>query len=241
MVSSLLGWSKSRTEYFTNTQSDALNFQQREAFENLDHSVQFFISQYAAGHTNIAYLIKDELTSVKGHATKETLRSEESMKEHVSTEVSTAEKSITSSITRETHKAVITIAQRTIESDLQTSTKEQRDQLLQSLRYPAMNERLNNLADSHEATFRWIFESSSELKSWDDFNDWLQSDSDIYWISGKPGSRKSTPMKYLLENSLTKEALATWSDNVVIISHFFWKPGYRMQNNIKGFLCSIFY
>ncbi|KAK3320309.1 hypothetical protein B0T19DRAFT_434251 [Cercophora scortea] len=76
---------------------------------------------------------------------------------------------------------------------------------------------------------------------WDNFSDWLKSDSNLYWISGKPGSGKSTLVKFLTGNLLTKAALELWKPNTVILSHFFWKAGPPIQNNIKGLLCTLLY
>ncbi|XXH00842.1 histone H4-like TAF Taf6, SAGA complex subunit [Hypoxylon texense] len=259
------------------TQSDAVEIQQREGFKKLGEDVQYFVSQYSAGHTKVADLVKMELISVKTQIAKESLRSEASVKGHISGEVTTAERAITAHVTKETNEIVERVAQVATESDMQASAKEQRDRLLQSLRYPAMNERKNDLANSYEGTFRWIFadgkdtnstydeddpsdsnSNTSEISSiatsdsiseddwndfedtpWDNFNDWLKSDSKIYWISGKPGSGKSTLMKYLLESPSTKAGLEIWNADPVILSHFFWKPGSNIQKNIKGFLCSI--
>lgn len=150
-----------------------------------------------------------------------------------------------SEITQET-------TQRPTESDMQAATKEQRTRLLNSLRFPNMNERKNDLADSYGETFRWILRTNDtpmdkpdglKDKSWYDFEDWLKSDNTIYWISGKPGSGKSILVKYLIENPLTKEALAKGgkgANDPMILSHFFWKAGSeKLQRNIKGCLCSI--
>ncbi|KAI1662977.1 hypothetical protein F4813DRAFT_384552 [Daldinia decipiens] len=61
--------------------------------------------------------------------------------------------------------------------------------------------------------------------------------------SGKPGSGKTTLVKYLIDNPLTKEALIIWSkgaNDPMILSHFFWKAGSeKLQRNIKGCICSI--
>jgi hypothetical protein len=80
--------------------------------------------------------------------------------------------------------------------------------------------------------------SRSDIK-WDSFTDWLVSDKPCYWISGNPGSGKSTLMRYLLENHKTSKYLKKWRKVTVILSHFFWKPGTRMQQSFKGLLCSL--
>ncbi|KAI1416956.1 hypothetical protein F5Y13DRAFT_102746 [Hypoxylon sp. FL1857] len=171
------------------------------------------------------------------------------------------------------------IARKSIESDTRAATKEQQTRFLQSLRFPSMNERKNDIVGSHSETFRWVFRANSEDlvkfnsgnfsplesatsdnalkdaskqasagepsgledKPWYNFEDWLKSDNAIYWINGKLGSGKTTLMKYLIENRLTKESLATWAKDPVILSHFFWKAGSKLQGNIKGCLCTILY
>ncbi|OTA91507.1 hypothetical protein M434DRAFT_13110 [Hypoxylon sp. CO27-5] len=256
--------------------TDAIELQQHQGFEKLGEDVRLFVSRYAAGHTTLVDLVKAELISVKENTTKETLRSEECIKNHVSSNVVTAEKSITTHVTNETNKVVEKITQVTADSNTRVWTGKQRDRVLRSLRFPAMNERKNNLADSHQSTFKWVFDtddvseegslsdsgsdtsstswvtvsddtsdymsdddSDAKYVQWDNFSDWLKSDSDIYWISGKPGSGKSTLMKYIMEHPLTKSALEIWGTTPMILSHFLWKPGSNMQNNIKGLLCSI--
>ncbi|EWG46946.1 hypothetical protein FVEG_07215 [Fusarium verticillioides 7600] len=82
----------------------------------------------------------------------------------------------------------------------------------------------------------------SLAKDYEDyFKTWLTSDEPIYWISGKPGSGKSTLMKFLLRDPRTLAALKKWHKDIVILSHFFWKPGSFMQQSFKGLMCSIAY
>ncbi|KAI6366843.1 hypothetical protein MCOR25_005059 [Pyricularia grisea] len=76
---------------------------------------------------------------------------------------------------------------------------------------------------------------------WDSFSDWLRSNEKVYWISGKPGSGKSTLMKYILRDTRTSHFLHLWSPNPVLMSHFFWRPGSEMQQSIRGLLCSLLY
>ncbi|KAF4446198.1 hypothetical protein F53441_10174 [Fusarium austroafricanum] len=73
------------------------------------------------------------------------------------------------------------------------------------------------------------------------FKTWLTYDQSFYWISGRPGSGKSTLVKFLLSDSRTFKALESWREGVIVLSHFFWKPGSFMQQSFKGFLCSLAY
>jgi len=80
----------------------------------------------------------------------------------------------------------------------------------------------------------------SQVVLWDSFSDWLRSDDEIYWISGKPGSGKSTLMLFLIRDAATYRGLNIWKDKSQIISHFLWSFGsHVMQQNIKGTLCSL--
>jgi ABC-type thiamine transport system ATPase subunit len=53
-----------------------------------------------------------------------------------------------------------------------------------------MDNREERILEAHEKTFRWIFKDSP-------FKHWLESKtgSNLFWISGKAGSGKSTLMK----------------------------------------------
>ncbi|KAL9567378.1 hypothetical protein ACKAV7_008453 [Fusarium commune] len=59
----------------------------------------------------------------------------------------------------------------------------------------------------------------------DCFPGWLESDSNLFWISGKPASGKSSLMKFLAFNYSTVKHLNSRHSDVQILTHFFWKPG----------------
>ncbi|OTA81348.1 hypothetical protein M434DRAFT_37581 [Hypoxylon sp. CO27-5] len=74
------------------------------------------------------------------------------------------------------------------------------------------------------------------IKARDGFISWLKQDAGIFYISGKPGSGKSTLMKYLTRHPKTREYLTVWADGkkLVMGNFFFWKPGSVLQKSIKG-------
>ncbi|KAG8355654.1 hypothetical protein FVEN_g6527 [Fusarium venenatum] len=74
---------------------------------------------------------------------------------------------------------------------------------------------------------------------WESFGAWLQSDDPLFWIQGKPGSGKSTLMKFIIENDNTACLLESWNSEMRILSYFFWKIGQQSQNSIKGLLCCL--
>lgn len=75
--------------------------------------------------------------------------------------------------------------------------------LLAWIQYDSMLDRQNRIAIAHESTFQWIFHddpteiSNSNTRDWSSFPKWLESDEQVYWITGKAGSGKSTLMKFL--------------------------------------------
>ncbi|KAI8689233.1 NACHT domain-containing protein [Fusarium keratoplasticum] len=141
--------------------------------------------------------------------------------------------------------------------------------LLQSLKFESMEERKNQITENYPQTYCWILEGPDEESSlsewttvdeddstggfsprssfdgegghWDSFVDWLESKCHIYWISGKPGSGKSTLMKFVSSNPKTKRLLGNWQSEVQIFSHYFWKAGSEIQQSLKGLLCSLMY
>lgn len=78
-------------------------------------------------------------------------------------------------------------------------------------------------------------------KARDDFIYWLERDHGIFHISGKPGSGKSTLMKYLYQHRRTKDHLKFWAGgkNLSIGGFFFWRPGSALQKSLKGIVRSL--
>ncbi|KAJ4386878.1 hypothetical protein N0V93_009777 [Gnomoniopsis smithogilvyi] len=81
-------------------------------------------------------------------------------------------------------------------------------------------------------------EDPSQLQ-WNSFSNWLSSTDSIYWMSGKPGSGKTTLVKYVLEHEQTRKHLDIWSSGCMVVSHYFWRPGTRMQKSLEGLFFSL--
>ncbi|KAL8751638.1 MAG: hypothetical protein Q9199_006279 [Rusavskia elegans] len=126
------------------------------------------------------------------------------------------------------------------ERDKRQHTLQQCGHLLNSFRYSEIHNRMNDVVESHADTFEWIFEQDT-TRPWDSFSNWLKEGNTIYWINGKPGSGKSTLMKFLVSHPRTSELLAQWRRPFLIIQFYFWLSGSEMQRSFKGFLCSIIY
>ncbi|KAI0882564.1 uncharacterized protein GGS22DRAFT_169759 [Annulohypoxylon maeteangense] len=86
-----------------------------------------------------------------------------------------------------------------------------------------------------------VRENLSEAR--DRFISWLQYDSGIFYISGKPGSGKSTLMKYITRHPKTKDYLGAWAGEkrLILGDFFFWRPGSSLQKSLKGLTRGLLY
>lgn len=271
------------------SRSDAIELQQTDNFKTLTNDVQSLVAQITQGHTKLEGLVRAEHDMTREVVAQETVKTQKAINTHVTTEV----------------QALGTNA----------LTEAQRNSFLQSLKFPEMNQRYNDLMNSREASFKRVFASYEEMTSpgngsqvtqdtnrtylsscqrfndlmnsrkasfklvfapyeemtgpgngsqitqdadrtylsgyqlerneinqtWAEFIEWLQSSDNLFCIRGKPGSGKSTLVKFIIDNKNTTQLLLRWSQTATIISHFFWKIGSSPQNSVKGLLCSLVY
>ena len=109
--------------------------------------------------------------------------------------------------------------------------------ILRSLSYESQSMRYNAIPPAYRHTFQWIFENGHSSG----FAEWLSDGNGLYWISGKPGSGKSTLMKIIVDHPRTKELLFNWGENrrVITAVHCFWNSGVIIQKSLQGFFRSI--
>ncbi|KAJ4019412.1 hypothetical protein NW766_003131 [Fusarium irregulare] len=81
--------------------------------------------------------------------------------------------------------------------------------------------------------------TASPTEAFTVFTRWLRSESRMFWVSGKPGSGKSTVMKFIGTSPATQEHITVWRPGVRILSHYFWKAGTPMEKSLKGLLLSL--
>ena len=128
--------------------------------------------------------------------------------------------------------------------DVQLVKRAYQRRFLESLYFPEIHSRQEEIADAHKETFHWIFEQAeSSSTHWDSFIEWLETGSRTYWISGKAGSGKSTLMSYVCQHPQTQRCLEIWSAgrSLVAPKFFFWNPGNTMQKTLQGLLRSLVY
>jgi len=112
--------------------------------------------------------------------------------------------------------------------------------VLQSLRFSSIDSRYESISKEHSHTFLWIFSQTSSIK----FVDWLKGEDGVYWVSGKPGSGKSTLIKFVAEHEQTKLCLEEWAGEkkLVTAKFYFWSASsHHSQKSQRGLLRTILY
>lgn len=110
------------------------------------------------------------------------------------------------------------------------------DRIVSSLNYNSRPVRFDSIPQAHKDTFQWAFKSR--------LSDWLHSGTGTFWVSGKPGSGKSTFMKFISKHPQTTDLLAGWAvspDTVAVAAHFFWIAGTPIQKSWQGLLQSLLF
>ncbi|KAK7431842.1 hypothetical protein QQZ08_001460 [Neonectria magnoliae] len=117
--------------------------------------------------------------------------------------------------------------------------------ILRSLGFESRKVRHCGIPVAHQETFQWAFDPDPTAtdggnlqKGANDLLNWLRNGQETFWVSGKPGSGKSTFVKYLADHPQPRSKLSKWSHPhpVVIASHYFWSPGTDMQKSQQGLL-----
>ncbi|KAK3339632.1 hypothetical protein B0T25DRAFT_618078 [Lasiosphaeria hispida] len=105
--------------------------------------------------------------------------------------------------------------------------------ILRSLRAPERDRRLEQIDEAKAHSFQWVFDDMSI-----GFAKWLRAGTGIFWISGKPGSGKSTLMKHIYNNDRTLELITQWGSQSpqLITTFFFHHRGNAMQKSFEGLL-----
>ncbi|KAF2034828.1 hypothetical protein EK21DRAFT_107457 [Setomelanomma holmii] len=114
--------------------------------------------------------------------------------------------------------------------------------ILFHLRFDEINHRHDTIRDAHGQTLAWLFDTS-EQRSPATLDNWLSSEDVLYWISGKPGSGKSTLMKFLHSDERSLERLKSWTKGGRLIhaAYFFWDAGKSLQKSHEGLLRSLLF
>ncbi|KAK4215063.1 hypothetical protein QBC37DRAFT_419906, partial [Rhypophila decipiens] len=124
--------------------------------------------------------------------------------------------------------------------------------VLRSLSFDNRLQRHSLISEPHVETLKWADESYQSQRRRAGGPDkskaarvhlanWLRQGKGVFWVSGKPGSGKSTFMKHISKRQETKQLLSKWarSRGVIVASHYFWISGTDLQRSHQGLLRSI--
>jgi hypothetical protein len=123
------------------------------------------------------------------------------------------------------------------------------DFILENLAYKSMHDREQEIVKAHSGTLAWIFKgdprSDARQRASIELTTFLSTGDlgPIYWITGKPGSGKSTLTEFLFNHAKGAELLQKWAegDPVTTAGFFFWTSGSRDQRSQAGLLRSLLY
>ncbi|KAM0251864.1 hypothetical protein ACHAP5_001528 [Fusarium lateritium] len=243
------------------SQSQAAEITTLQSFQRLDDGFQNTISQLVDGSTKVSDLASEFSRLVKEHAMTRT-----AIEDHVTSTGDTIRLNISQSISqlreellhREQDKAFEKQHEQLLSSLRFPEMNGRKNQI--STNYPGtfdwifknhspasesdQSESGSQLSedteeDDSDESDHIEFADTVDYSAFDCFPGWLMSDSNLFWISGKPASGKSSLMKFLAFNRLTANHLNIWQPNVRILTHFFWKPGHLLQRNVQGMALSL--
>ncbi|EWC45662.1 hypothetical protein DRE_05223 [Drechslerella stenobrocha 248] len=116
----------------------------------------------------------------------------------------------------------------------ETDYEEIKTDCLQSLCYPDIDTRFHNIAEPHQNTCDWLFETE-QFKRWKNREN-IQDYNGVLWIKGKPGAGKSTLMKHALlhcEEELIDHTIASYFFNA--------RSASQLEKTSLGMLRSLLY
>ena len=114
-------------------------------------------------------------------------------------------------------------------------------EFLESLENSERRSRVDQVGKPYEGTFSWLFDDKVGFRVW--LSSPQQAGTPIFfWIQGKPGSGKSTLMKYALTEQTTQDFLALadpgpWN----LVPFFFHDRGSSIQKSVTGLLQELLY
>lgn len=113
----------------------------------------------------------------------------------------------------------------------QELTEEQKQGLLDSLRFDQIDARHMTIKTAHAKTCRWLLQKSEYL-DWCDPGK-LTEHNGFLWIKGKPGAGKSTLMKFVLANTRRN------TKDDIVLSFFFNARGDDLEKSTSGLFRSL--
>ncbi|KAH8647868.1 hypothetical protein BX600DRAFT_443209 [Xylariales sp. PMI_506] len=115
--------------------------------------------------------------------------------------------------------------------------------IIRHLSYESADAREDSIRDAESETYRWMFDEAAAvglpphlLSARISVIRWLSSGDDMFHISGKAGSGKSTLMKFLRRHPQARTELERWAGGrrLVLAGFYFWNSGDTLQMSLEG-------
>ncbi|KAF5586730.1 uncharacterized protein FSUBG_12021 [Fusarium subglutinans] len=226
------------------SQNKAMQYLQMESFADLEEDIQILINQASEGFCGLERFIEAQHKATKDLIVQEVSKVQRAIKEDFTTKEQRKEflQSFRYPEINKRYNDVLDSNEanftRVFASYEKVTRHDQR-----SVLSIGGNSHSSSEASRYDASHSDPDIDSDELRiieeSWSSFINWLRSSDSLFCIQGKPGSGKSTLIKFVIDNKNTRRLLEYQSPEIVIMSHFFWKIGSKEQSSIKGFLCSL--
>ncbi|KAK0373283.1 hypothetical protein CLIM01_09364 [Colletotrichum limetticola] len=142
---------------------EALYQANNKGLSDLSQELQQFITDHAASNSILRNAIETQTKGIQDHVTMESSKTQNEIKSHVSLKLSSHEIAIKNHVLSTAQDVQNTFSQRMTSREDSKAKEQAYQQLLKSLKYPGMNERRNQVSESHPRTFRWIFSDSMYL------------------------------------------------------------------------------
>ena len=113
------------------------------------------------------------------------------------------------------------------------SNQDRRQYCMETLWFHTIDARFSTIKAAHAKTCRWLLQRP-EYQNWLDIHKTTHHHG-IFWIKGKPGSGKSTLMKFMAANARKMKA------DAVVISFFFNARGEDLEKSTLGMYRSLIY
>jgi hypothetical protein len=117
-----------------------------------------------------------------------------------------------------------------------------RTYIFRELKFDDIYRRAQGISRPHPESFEWIYSSCSE-DSTPNFVRFLEGDQNLFWVTGKPASGKSTLMKLISDDHRTISHLKIWCSNedLFVSRFYFWCSGTELQMSLEGLLRTLLY
>ncbi|KAM0348526.1 hypothetical protein ACHAP4_010881 [Fusarium culmorum] len=214
----------------------AIETQQSQAFPKLERDVQDLISNLANGHRNIESLVTKEAKTTREEINRNLAGQIKDSETRVITDNQRQRllKSLKPAEIRKRYHEVLSPSDASFERVFASYERV----CLKNPEHKDWEKIKRSLSHGMRDDMRYGDVNEIDY-TWNSFTLWVQSETPLFWIQGKPGSGKSTLMKFIIENENTARLLNSWITNTRILSYFLWKIGNESQNSIKGLLCCL--